>query len=123
MDRREECQIETQEQKTAHAETLNMVSSSQRGPWNADNSAPMLDHKHTHAVPKMLSLDKELCPPNKKKLGRVYSSIIHLLISLFTVVKYRYHMLFEDQIHYPTIIQSIITLSNPYLRWCSHYAG
>ena len=53
----------TQELKTTLAETFNMVSISQAWPWNAHNSTIMLDHTNTHTVPKMLTLDKELCPP------------------------------------------------------------
>ena len=49
---------------TTLAETSNMVSMSERGPWNAHNRTIMLDHTNTHTVPKMLTLDKELCPPN-----------------------------------------------------------
>ena len=52
--------IETQEQKTAREETFNVVSLSKGSP---DNSAQMLDHTNAHAVPKMLTSDKELCPP------------------------------------------------------------
>ena len=51
--------IETQEQKTLRAETLIWYQRAKRGPWNADNSTPMLDHANTHAVPKMLTLDKK----------------------------------------------------------------
>ena len=43
----------------------------------------MLDHTNTHTVPKMLTLDKELCPPTKafelKLADFLYLVFVHVL--------------------------------------------
>ena len=67
-DKRGECQWINQWQpknsKQPSQRHLIWYQWAKHGSWNAHNSTIMLDHTNTHTVPKMLTLDKELCPPN-----------------------------------------------------------